>query len=277
MPTKTRPPNTLQSSGCRACAGDSALDFDFTMAFQPIVDLQNREIFAQEALVRGLNRESAGEIISKVNESNLYKFDQMCRVKAVRLAAKLKINSFLSINFLPNAVCRPENCIRTTIKAATENNFPLNKIIFEITEVEKVLDKSHLKTIVTEYQRQGFKTAIDDFGAGYSGLNLLTVFQPDFLKLDMELTRDIDTSFIKQTIVKGIIHVANDLGIQIIAEGIETKNELDTLQDFGINFVQGFYFAKPSFESLAELAPDAFPLLSAGERFDLRTPEFCLG
>ena len=272
MPTKTQPPNSAQTFGCRACVEDSALDFDFTMAFQPIIDLQNREIFAQEALVRGLNGESAGEIISKVNDGNLYKFDQMCRVKAVRLAAKLKINSFLSINFLPNAVYRPENCIRTTIKAATENNFPLDKIIFEITEVEKVSDNSHLKNIVTEYQRQGFKTAIDDFGAGYSGLNLLTVF----LKLDMELIRDIDTSFIKQTIVKGILHVADDLGIQIIAEGIETKNELDTLQDFGINFVQGFYFAKPSFESLAELAPDTFPLLSAGERFDLRVPEFCI-
>ena len=251
--------NFSNNIGCRACADDNKLEFDFTMAFQPIVDLENNEIFAQEALVRGLNHESAGEIIAQVNNDNLYKFDQMCRVKAVRLAAKLKVESFLSINFLPNAVYRPENCIRTTIQAASENNFPLDKIIFEITEVEKVSDNSHLKNIVTEYQRQGFKTAIDDFGAGYSGLNLLSVFQPDYIKLDMELTRAIEANPIKQTIVKGILHVARDLGIAIIAEGIETKNELETLQDFGITLFQGYYFARPAFEALAEIPAEVFP------------------
>lgn len=247
----------LQTFSCRGCSDENALDFDFTMAFQPIIDFRKREIFAQEALVRGLNQESAGEIISKVNDENLYKFDQTCRVKAVRLASELKIDSNLSINFLPNAVYHPENCLRTTLKAASDYNFPLEKIIFEITEVEKVNSNAHLKYIVTEYQRQGFKTAIDDFGAGYSGLNLLATFQPDFLKLDMELTRNIDSDRIKQAIVKGIIHVAEDLGIAIIAEGIETKNELAALEDFGINLFQGYYFAKPAFESLAEIAPES--------------------
>ena len=258
MITDTQTPLSTPNFGCRACADDIALDFDFTMAFQPIVDLQNKSVFAQEALVRGLNCESAYEIISKVNDENRYKFDQMCRIKAVRLAAKLKIDSYISINFLPNAVYRPENCLRTTIKAATENNFPLDKIIFEITEVEKVSDNSHLKNIVTEYQRQGFKTAIDDFGAGYSGLNLLSVFQPDFIKLDMELVRNVDTDSIKQIIIKGLMAIASDLGITVIGEGVETRGELDALQSFGINLLQGFYFAKPVFESLAEIPPEKF-------------------
>ena len=261
---QTQTPET----GCGACSENSALSFDFTMAFQPIVDFRSREIFAQEALVRGLNGESAGEIIAKATRENLYKFDQTCRIKAVRLASKLNIKSFISINFLPNAVYRPENCLRTTIKAANENNFPLEKIIFEITEVEQVKDNSHLKNIVTEYQRQGFKTAIDDFGAGYSGLNLLSSFQPDFIKLDMELVRDINKNSIKQIIVKGIIQVANDLGITIIAEGIETKNELEILQNFGINLFQGYYFAKPAFESLAEISPEVFPLIHKINIFD---------
>jgi EAL domain-containing protein (putative c-di-GMP-specific phosphodiesterase class I) len=263
--------------GCRACADENALSFDFTMAFQPIVDFERKEIFAQEALCRGLDGESAGDIIAKAHSENLYKFDQTCRVKAVRLASKLNVKSFLSINFLPNAVYRPENCIRTTIEAATEYNFPLDKIIFEITEVEKVKDNSHLKNIVTEYQRQGFKTAIDDFGAGYSGLNLLSVFQPDFLKLDMELTRAVDTSKIKLTIVKGILHVAQDLGICVIAEGVETKNELETLQELGINLFQGYYFAKPAFESLAEIPREIFPLRNQNEAFDLESQTLCVG
>ncbi len=273
MPNNSQVP-APSNFGCRACAGDIALDFDFTMAFQPILDMRNKSIFAQEALCRGLEGESAHEVISRINDTNRYRFDQMCRVKAVRLAAKLKIDSYLSINFLPNAVYRPENCIRTTIKAASENNFPLDKIIFEITEVEKVSDNSHLKNIVTEYQRQGFKTAIDDFGAGYSGLNLLSVFQPDFLKLDMELIRDIDSSRIKQAIVKGILYVANDLGIEVIAEGIENENEFEVLQSYGINLMQGYYFAKPSFESLAELAPNVFSTVE--EHFEMKTQELCI-
>lgn len=275
--TNSTTQNSAPNFGCRVCVDETALDFDFTMAFQPIVDLNSNEIFAQEALVRGLNRESAGEIIARINDANLYRFDQMCRVKAVRLAAKLGVKSFLSINFLPNAVYRPENCIRTTIKAASENNFPLNKIIFEITEVEKVSDNSHLKNIVTEYQRQGFKTAIDDFGAGYSGLNLLSVFQPDFLKLDMELTRNINSNSIKQAIVKGILHVAQDLGITVIAEGIETKNELETLQDYGINLFQGYYFAKPAFEALAEIPSTVFPLAKNLENINLDSEMLCVG
>lgn len=276
MPTDSQKQNAVSIPGCRACADDVALGFDFTMAFQPIIDFENQKIFAQEALVRGLHQESAGEIISQVHDGNRYKFDQMCRVKAVRLAAKLKIDSYISINFLPNAVYRPENCLRTTIKAATENNFPLDKIIFEITEVEKVSDNSHLKNIVTEYQRQGFKTAIDDFGAGYSGLNLLSVFQPDFLKLDMELIRGIDTDSIKQIIVRNLLRMTNDLGIEVIAEGVETKNELDALQSFDINLFQGFYFARPSFESLAELAPDVFAAPISSVFFDAAVRELCV-
>lgn len=263
--------------GCGVCSDETALSFDFTMAFQPIIDFEEKEVFAQEALCRGLNGESAGEIIARANSENLYKFDQTCRVKAVRLASKLNVKSFLSINFLPNAVYRPENCIRTTIRAASEYNFPLDKIIFEITEVEKVKDNSHLKNIVTEYQRQGFKTAIDDFGAGYSGLNLLSIFQPDFLKLDMELTRMIDTNPVKQSIVKGILHVARDLGISIIAEGIETRNELETLRDFGINLFQGYYFAKPAYESLAEISREIFPPVNQTEAFDLESQMLCVG
>lgn len=246
----------VQKLDCAGCSEKIALDFDFTMAFQPIIDIENKEIFAQEALVRGLNRESAGSILSRLTSQNLYKFDQMCRVKAVSLASRLEIESYLSINFMPNAVYRPENCLRTTLKAAADNDFPVERIIFEITEAEKVSDNAHLKNIVTEYQRQGFKTALDDFGAGYSGLNLLSAFQPDIIKLDMELARSIEASRVKQTIVKSIVGVCADLGIILIAEGIETREELETLRDFGIKLFQGYLFAKPSFESLARIAEE---------------------
>lgn len=156
----------------------------------------------------------------------------------------------MSINFLPNAVYEPAACIRKTLEAASEHQFPTHQIIFEITENERVVDKEHLKRIMQEYRRRGFKTAIDDFGAGYSGLNLLAEFQPDIIKLDMELVRGIGSNPVRQAIVQGIIGVCKALAIDVIAEGIETEGEFLTLQALGVHYFQGYYFAKPAFEAL---------------------------
>ncbi|MEJ2793092.1 EAL domain-containing protein [Iodobacter sp. LRB] len=152
----------------------------------------------------------------------------------------------LSINFLPNAVYRPETCIRATLEASDQFKFPASRLMFEVTEGEQVSDTQHLKNIFAEYRKQGFTTAIDDFGSGYSGLNLLATFQPHVIKLDMELTRDIDSNHAKQAIVAGVLLTATRLGIDIIAEGIETPAELKTLRDFGVRYFQGFLFAKPA-------------------------------
>ncbi|PKM31962.1 MAG: diguanylate phosphodiesterase [Gammaproteobacteria bacterium HGW-Gammaproteobacteria-11] len=238
---------------CKACQDGEQLPFDFTMAFQPIVDMRDRSLFAYEALVRGVDCSGAASILSRINEENRYIFDQSCRVKAVELAARLQIPCFISINFLPNAVYQAATCIRATLEAARRFNFPTNQLIFEITENEKLVDKEHLKSIIREYKRQGFKTAIDDFGAGYSGLNLLAEFQPDIIKLDMELVREIDQDPVRQAIVKGILGVCAALNIEVIAEGIESQEELTVLIGMGVYLYQGYLFAKPAFEHLPEV------------------------
>ncbi len=150
--------------GCVECAGGAGLDFEFTMAFQPIVNVASGEIYAHEALVRGLKNESAGEIFKHVNEDNCYRFDQACRVKAVELASQLAMPTFLSINFMPNAVYRPELCIRTTLEAAEKYEFPIDRIIFEITEGEKVDDLAHLREMiraVVQLPRGSFKCVVN--------------------------------------------------------------------------------------------------------------------
>lgn len=235
---------------CQACKDGKKLDFDFSMAFQPIIDIRNHSVFAYEALVRGLDGSGAATILGNVNEENRYAFDQACRVKAVELAAKLQIPCFVSINFLPNAVYKAETCIRATLNAARRFGFPTERLIFEITENEELVDKEHLKSIIREYKLQGFKTAIDDFGAGYSGLNLLAEFQPDIIKLDMSLVRRICTDPVRQAIVKGILGVCQALNINVIAEGVETTAELQQLLALGINLYQGYLFARPEFETL---------------------------
>ena len=115
---------------CGQCRNTEALPFEFDHAFQPIVDVSMHSIYAHEALVRGTNGEGAFTILERVNDSNRYQFDQACRVKAIRGAAALGMKELLSINFLPNAVYRPEACIRTTLAAAQECDFPIERIIF---------------------------------------------------------------------------------------------------------------------------------------------------
>lgn len=242
---------------CRACQPGEELPFSITMAFQPIIDVRNREIYAYEALVRGTGGEPAGAILAQVNPDNRYVFDQTCRRTAVGLAARLKMPCFVSINFLPNAVYQAATCIRATLEAAREHGFPTSQLIFEITENEELVDKEHLKSIIREYKRQGFKTAIDDFGAGYSGLNLLAEFQPDIIKLDMALVRAIDTDPVRQAIVRGILGVCAALGIETIAEGVETIAEFEILRGMDVGLFQGYLFAKPGFEVLPEVTwPD---------------------
>lgn len=240
--------------GCAQCRALETLDFQFTMAFQPIVHVPSGRPFAYEALVRGVNGEGAADILSKVNDANLYRFDQACRVKAIELAAGLGLARLpdckLSINFYPNAVYRAETCIRATVEASRRFDFPLDRLMFEVMEGERVEDPVHLQSIFAEYARQGFTTAIDDFGSGYSGLNLLATFQPHVIKLDMVLTRNIDDDRVRQAIVAGIVLVARELNIQIVAEGVETQAERDALLSLGIELMQGYLFAKPEVEAL---------------------------
>lgn len=195
------------SKKCQKCKGEQELGFDILFAYQPIVDLRARSIYAHEALVRGPNGESAFSVLSQVTEANRYLFDQECRVQAIRGAAELGVKGLLSINFLPNAVFQPSACIRSTFEAAQHFGFPSEHIIFEVSEGEHVQDRGHLVNIFRDYSRLGFRTAIDDFGAGYAGLNLLAEYQPDIIKVDMELIRDIDTSPPKQAIVNGIVAI----------------------------------------------------------------------
>ncbi|GGD94705.1 diguanylate phosphodiesterase [Aureimonas endophytica] len=242
---------------CTGCQSGAALDFEFSMAFQPIVDVAKGQTWGYEALVRGLTGEGAGLVLSRVSEEQKYRFDQACRVKAIELAARLfpfGEMRHLSINFLPNAVYDPAACLRATLAAAKRTGFPSNAIMFEFTENESVRDTAHLQKIITEYRRQGFITAIDDFGAGYSGLNLLADFQPDLIKLDMDLIRGIHYSRPRQVLVASLAVAARELGITVLAEGIESPNEVEVLKAAGISLMQGYYFAKPEFERLPRVA-----------------------
>jgi EAL domain-containing protein (putative c-di-GMP-specific phosphodiesterase class I) len=234
------------------------LPIEIDFAFQPIVDINAGAVFAYEALVRGANGESANAVLSQIDDARKYQFDQHCRQVAIASAAALRLETFLSINFMPNAVYRPEVCIRSTLDAAQEHGFPIERIIFETVEGEHLADRTHLVEIFRAYKKFGFLTAIDDFGAGYSGLALLVDFQPDIIKLDMGLLRGIDTDSVRQRIVRGVLSICSDLGIRVVAEGIETRGERDFFVAHGVSLMQGYFFAKPGFKSIPEIDRAAY-------------------
>lgn len=237
--------------GCLRCRDtDAPFPIDLRMAFQPIVDIARREVFAYEALVRGPEGQPAGWVLDQVQPEQLYRFDQTCRVLAITTAASLRLGTRLSINFVPNAVYEPASCIRLTLAAAERVGFPVEQLMFELTEGERITDPQHALGILEYYARRGFTTAIDDFGAGFSGLGLLAQFQPHVLKLDMALVRDVDRMQAKQVIVEGVATIASRLGSRLAAEGVETRAELDWLRAVGIELFQGYLFARPRLETL---------------------------
>jgi EAL domain-containing protein (putative c-di-GMP-specific phosphodiesterase class I) len=238
---------------CRECQGEDLLDFTVRMAFQPIVERSTRSVYAYEALVRGAQGEGAGEVIARVTPEQLYRFDQTCRVKAIATAASLGLRERLSINFSPNAVYQPATCIRLTLAAAERCGFEPSRLIFETTEVERMRDTAHVVSIIRDYQSRGFLTAIDDFGAGYAGLALLAEFQPDIVKLDMALLRDIDHDPVRATIMRGLVWTCRELGCDVLAEGVETVGEYRALRAMGIDKFQGYLFARSGLESLPRI------------------------
>jgi EAL domain-containing protein (putative c-di-GMP-specific phosphodiesterase class I) len=223
---------------------------DISVAFQPIVDIVAGTVFSYEALLRGARGESAGSLLAQVGAAELHRFDQICRDRAIRMAVQLGIATHINLNFLPNGIFGSEQWIRLSLDAARVIGFPLDRIILEVTEGEAIEDHGSFVRLINAYRRQGVKLAIDDFGAGYAGLNLLADFQPDIVKLDMSLVRGIHGNGPRQAIARGVTQVCTDLGIDVIAEGVETREEYAWFRDLGIRLFQGYLFAKPGFECL---------------------------
>ena len=221
-----------------------------SFAFQAIVDVAAQRTYSYEALIRGQDGQPAHRIFKQVPESALYAFDDAARIQALDLAARLRLECCLNLNCLPRSLYHSSTALASTAEAALRHGFALEQIILEVTEGEMIDDHARFIAAVNEFRAQGLKLAIDDFGAGYSGLNLLVEFQPDVLKLDMALVRGIESRGPRQAVVRAILGACADLGIDVIAEGVETANEYDWFMQEGVRLFQGYLFGKPVFERL---------------------------
>jgi EAL domain-containing protein (putative c-di-GMP-specific phosphodiesterase class I) len=245
---------------CSGCRDGADFEIPFAMAFQPIVDTHLGRPFAYEALIRGVDGSSAASVLSQVTDTTRYSFDQACRVRAIEsaLAAGLmNDDACLSINFLPNAVYSPLACIQLTLRTASAVGLPIDRLIFEFTENEHMGSPDHVASIIDTYKQIGFSVAIDDFGAGHSGLDMFARFVPDEIKLDMELVRGIDHDARRRAIVRSVVSMCNELDTLLIAEGIETAAEAATLRELGVRYHQGYWYARPALERLPRLNPES--------------------
>ena len=248
---------------------------EFSFAFQPIVDADAGTIYSYEALIRGRNDEPAGAVFSQVRPAEMHAFDEAARLCAIELAVRLGIQCHLNLNFLPRSLLVSDAPIRSTLEAAARLDLPIDRIVLEVTEGEIIDDQASFARVVNRYRGMGMKVAIDDFGAGYSGLNLLADFQPDMVKLDMKLVRGIESHGPRQAIVRAILGACNDLGIEFLAEGVETASEYCWFRDEGVQFFQGYLLAKPAFEKLVGFRIPGSEQGRAAPAPGLRRPAHC--
>ncbi len=219
--------------------------------FQPIADTQNGKLVAYECLSRGIRQDGSvypphlmfqdarrTEMISNL--------DRQCRLTALRSASKAGVDCLVFINFTPSAIYNPEYCLADTVQAASELNFDPANIVFEVVESDRIDSVDHLREIFDYYKARGFKIALDDVGSGYSSLNLIAKLKPQIIKIDMELIHGIDHDSARQVIVQSLVNIAREIGAKVLAEGVETYQELETVRNMNIDLVQGYYLGRPA-------------------------------
>ncbi|MBN2885146.1 MAG: EAL domain-containing protein [Chromatiaceae bacterium] len=223
-----------------------------TAWFQPILT-RDGQLYGYEALLRGARADGSllfpDAIFGPAHANDLlFQVDRQAREAALRAAAERQLQGHLFINFIPTAIYDPAHCLKSTVSWAKKLGFDPKRIVFEVVETEKVGDINHLKHILDFYRNAGFRVALDDVGSGYASLNLLALLRPDIIKVDMELVRGIHADPGRQSVLRALAGIARELGIQLLAEGIETREELDYLRAAGADLLQGYLFARPAAE-----------------------------
>lgn len=220
--------------------------------FQPIVSLKNGEIHGYESL----SRITEPKVITNPEElfnialciGKTWELEKLCRKKIIRRYSEFpteKKYGKLFINVNPLVMMDETFKSNFTRKHLEKYGISPEKIVIEVTERSSVKSMEEFIHTVRHYKKEGYQIAIDDVGVCYSGLNIICNTQPHYLKIDISLVRDIDKNQMKYAIVKGLVEISRSASINLLAEGIETEEELKTLLELGVDYGQGYYLGKP--------------------------------
>ena len=220
-----------------------------TSVLQPIVSLRDGAVFGYEALGRGpagTPLENPEALIQCALENGrMLELEHLFRRSALRAARQMPTGIRLFLNVNPNIIQDSHFGMGFTKEYLTRFAISAEDIVFEITERESVVNLRGFKQIIEHYKGQNYQISIDDAGAGYSGLNLISDVQPHFIKLDMQLIRGVDKDLTRQALIKSMQEFAALTNTRIIAEGIETEEELATLISFDVPYGQGYFLRRP--------------------------------
>ena len=229
-------------------------------AFQPIIYAQSGKLYAVEALLRNVqdipNITTIDDLFDLVFSNDyLYEFDLLLREKAIKKFANINIPNLKLFYNLDNRIIYNKNYSSgNTQKILTKYNLSKDKIIFELSEKGTSIEQNALSTMLQRYKQSGYSIAIDDFGIGVSGLKLLYFSEANIIKIDRFFISNIDQDSKKKLFCSSIIDMAHIMGMQVIAEGVETEKEFFTCKDIGADFIQGFLVQKPT-KNINEILP----------------------
>lgn len=218
--------------------------------YQPIVSLKDGTVFAYEALSRITLKQcnfSIGEAFEIAQEMHcLWALEKLCRINSIKMSSNKPKHTKLFLNVDPNIIHDSDFKSGVTRAKLKKFNLDCSDIVFEATERSAIEDIDTFRRSLDHYRQQGFSVAIDDVGSGYSGINRIFEINPQYIKIDMEIMRDITENERKRSFVAALAQFAADSQIALIAEGIETLEQLEVAVSLHIDYAQGYYFAKPS-------------------------------
>ncbi len=218
-------------------------------AYQPILLLKDRSLLGFEALsrgARGSGLETADVLFGAAEVHNLLiELDRLCRQRALLSSGRIPSNARIFVNTLPATIRDPQFRGRPLIDFLDKAQVSPERIVIEITEKLVIENYNLFRETMAYFTDLGMSFAVDDVGAGYSGLESIARLKPHFLKIDMTLVRDVHESRVNREMVKAIMSLGRGIGSTVIAEGIQTQEETDALLSMGIDYGQGFFLARP--------------------------------
>ncbi|UCE85956.1 MAG: EAL domain-containing protein [Deltaproteobacteria bacterium] len=221
---------------------------DITSLYEPIVNLTTREVLGYEALARGpaeSDVQTPSALFEMAYETDLlFEVDCLCRRAALRGARGMPPGKKLFLNCLPTAIHDPSFSGETLKQTLAELRLRPSDLVFEVSEKVSIDNFAIFREARDHYARMGFNVALDDTGVGYSSLETVMELAPDFMKVDLSLVRSIDTDPPRQELLRALQAVSEKIDAQIIAEGIESREELITLRDIGIPYGQGYLLGR---------------------------------
>ena len=220
--------------------------------FQPIISNKPPyRVFAYECLIRGLSQDeqliTPWQLFSAAKRSGLMsQLDHAARLKSIETAKRLNSDVNIFINFNPKFIANSLSDLAETMEAVRDSRVDPARFVFEVVESEEIHDVGKLHEIIDYCRETGCRVALDDVGAGYNSLNNLPEVRPDFIKLDMELVRDVHSDHYKSRVASKLLELANELKLISIMEGIETRESWEWVRSNGADYSQGYLFAKPA-------------------------------